>query len=381
MQENRFTIIKPFYWGCLVLFLVGCRSSNTPNRLQEAWDITNHPLLWDVSSRVYSDITNQARLDTLPWSNYYWPTYKGGIAYRWQNPIISNNYQDYTYPIISKKQRKKLENDAIDRLSPLEKYDLYLGQHFELTQREKRWVELAVVDDKIQQWFGICHGSAAASIMEEPPLHDIQVANKFGQQITFFISDIKALLAKIYADNFAYTRFLGGRCEQKEVVLDDQKRVIEPVCRDINPGTFHLVLADFIADRRESFIADIIHNIQVWNYPVVGYHFTYADFREVNDAQAQKKYRAEGTKFLVDVDLTYEYVLNSSPSRQSSSEVPTATQSVTYTLEMDEEKKIIGGEWVSTDKPDFLWSPLGGSLFAGPIDYGIVRSLLRLSRQ
>ena len=42
-------------------------------------------------------------------------------------------------------------------------------------------------------------------------------------------------------------------------------------CRGINPGAFHIILANKIAIRDEGFIADVTRDLEVWNQAVFGY--------------------------------------------------------------------------------------------------------------
>jgi hypothetical protein len=63
-----------------------------------------------------------ADLPKTPWSDYYWPTYKGGLTYRWAQE--SSDQARYVYQT---KPFAELSANEIAVLSPAEKYDLYMG--------------------------------------------------------------------------------------------------------------------------------------------------------------------------------------------------------------------------------------------------------------
>ncbi|MFW7378800.1 MAG: hypothetical protein ACOH5I_08340 [Oligoflexus sp.] len=61
-------------------------------------------------------------------------------------------------------------------------------------------------------WEGLCHGWAAASIMEKKPLHSV-LANINGKKVFFSEGDIRGLLTKAWANQAPpTTAFLSGRC-------------------------------------------------------------------------------------------------------------------------------------------------------------------------
>ena len=102
-----------------------------------------------------------------------------------------------------------------------------------------------VVDGEVPSWHGICHGWAAAATREKKPGDTARVTLADGRSVDFYNGDLQALISRSYADfgRLDYT-FIGGRCDAATVRVDRQGRVIDPVCRDVNPGTFHLVLGE-----------------------------------------------------------------------------------------------------------------------------------------
>ena len=90
----------------------------------------------------FKNLPLKAKLKKQPWSGYYWPTYKGGITYRWQNKS-KNKKDNITYNIIAPKKAAKLSTKQISLLSPSEKWDLFLSDYnFTLTKYERERTEV-----------------------------------------------------------------------------------------------------------------------------------------------------------------------------------------------------------------------------------------------
>ena len=90
--------------------------------------------------------------------------------------------------------------------------------------------------------------------------------------VTFEPTDIKALLAEIYlAADFL---FLGGdRCEFEKAPNQNSadEDLNQNVCEDINPGTFHAIIGNWIGLRKQIIIMDEAYDSAIWNFPV--YHY------------------------------------------------------------------------------------------------------------
>ena len=96
------------------------------------WDEGNDPRNMRFFTRKhFNSLPLKAFLKDQPWSGDYWPTYKGGLSYRWASPArYDKNRWNYVKP-----GRGVVTNN----LSPIEKYDLYVGnKNFELTHLERR---------------------------------------------------------------------------------------------------------------------------------------------------------------------------------------------------------------------------------------------------
>ena len=311
-------------------------------------------------------------LSKKPWTGDYWPTYRGGISYRWNTLNKNNSYDTHGYKLLRKKDLKSYD---LSSLSPSEKYDLYRSDYRYRTTRSERYrtkilktIESSPYYDPsyvIPEWEGLCHAWAPATILFENP-KPIVLTNKEGISIPFGSSDIKALLTYFLHKKRATTQLLGGRCNidiqklkeqlnNKEITLKEYRKAINSDdCRDTNAGSFHLVLTNQIALKDEGFIIDVTKDFEVWNQPV--YSFTSKVYNRRNrpsQGAAKDAVREVDVmtkiSYVVEVDQTWDY------------EEKTELKSITYyyCLEINSKGEIVGGRWYNNgsidDRPDFLW--------------------------
>lgn len=175
-------------------------------------------------------------------------------------------------------------------------------------------------------------------------------------------------------------------------------------CRDTNPMTLHLALTKLIKEKQQGFVIDVTRTSEVWNQPVYRYEMSYlpialnkkdpsgktlspagepAPLTDIEDAF--KDYRAEGTEYLVTVQAQIYYGMENGPMIDFDRDATKAddhheVMKVTYTLELDKDQNVIGGEWggvplpgdaaaddeaarqlIGGDAPDFIWYYTNGS--------------------
>lgn len=367
-----------------ILAVTSCsRSDDNGSSAKEAWNQNNAPQLFGLQSVHYATLPTSGSVAKTPWSGDYWATFRGGLSFRWMltNPQ-TENYRDYQYTPLSPQQVQSLSSAQLNTLSPAEKYDIYLGRtDFPLTRAEQQEaVRVAQTSGgSVPTWNGICHGWAAAATLEPQPGRGVRTTLNDGRTLDFSYGDIQALISRTYSENGTYQlAFLGGRCAEQEARLDQWGRPVDPNCRDVNPGSFHIVLGEYVGLRQLPFVADISNDEQVWNQPVIGYRTQYLNMRNFVNQDGTSSIRAFGTAYLVDVttDLYYtdEALPTLAPERASTSSIR-----VTYQLELDRNGFIIGGEWTSKQRPDFLWQARSTPRTNGPIDYATVKTLLTQS--
>jgi len=104
------------------------------------------------------------------------------------------------------------------------------------------------------------------------------------------VQDIKALLTLVH--DRTETKFVSLRCDsvdsQNEINFDKYGRPTgaSASCKDTNPGTFHVLMTNYLGKQGESFVYDRTWDGEVWNQPLRGYRITAMD--EVSALEANK---------------------------------------------------------------------------------------------
>lgn len=358
--------------------LLGTLILLTANAFAEKWDGANSPFNMNRIARSsmitnYDDLPPAANLadNRYAWSETYWPSNKGGIAYRWSHP----DPRPFKYQLYKKEELQAMSQTQIGQLSPAELYDIAQSDYnYTLTKKV-----LAKFSTRDLWWEGICHGWAQAAANYPEPM-PVVVTNREGIRVPFGASDVKALLAGHEAWNYGGTfGFVGKRCRIRgkvpgeEDARDGQLPIPTPAdfnspdCRDVNAGAFHVVVTNLIGIHSRSFVADIDRMNDVWNQPVYGYSSSVK-----NEEAVSPEHRMTGVERRIRVATTFTYgeeLQFWTPERVAqgldnfvSKDPVTGTNSqefrsknYEYILELDGAGKIIGGEWISETRPDFLW--------------------------
>ena len=349
------------------------------SNLKEAWDRRNAPenMGYDYIAETYlykvrlADLPMSGSLDKEPWSGDYWPTYRGGITYRWAQD--SSEVDKYGYNLIPYDQ---LTVRRAAYLSPAEKLDIALGDsRYGLTKKERERTQVLRTvpghsgydpDYKIPTWEGLCHSWAPATLHFDNP-GPTSFTNEDGLNVYFGSSDVKALLTYYLHYNYGRTHFLGGRCNldfgklkeslnRGDISLEEYRRKLNSAeCRDANAGAFHIVLANQLGRLKEGFIADVTRDFEVWNQAVHRF-----DSKIVATSEGASPGAARGTVREVDVETAMTYTVEIPHSwRRVAPSHANRTVTYKYRLELDADGDIIGGEWYNNgtkdDRPDFLW--------------------------
>jgi hypothetical protein len=178
-------------------------------------------------------------------------------------------------------------------------------------------------------WMGICHGLAAASVMEDEPM---QPRTLHG--IDFTVADLKGLLTKAWQEAYFESW--------------------EPT-----PKNFHEKLQEIIGAQGKPLIMDLARGIVAANHPAYQYEI--------------KKVKEEGATATFEVKVWFaDYA---SPDFVGTN---TFTRTYSYSLVFDDQGNIIGdGTWISTDYPDSLWIPTAPRPGNPRVDLAIVYEILR----
>lgn len=345
----------------------------------ELYDGGNHPSNFTriAGTNVVLDFNSLPKVgklfdDRLGWSETYWPSNLGGIAYRWNHP----NPQPFKYRLHTKDELVRMNQQELGQLSPAELYDIAMGDYnYTLTRRT-----LSHFSPRDTWWEGICHGWAQAS-SHYPEPNQVTITNPDGIKVPFGASDVKGLLAMHEAYNYKGSKFAfaGRRCKVSGKVVgegderdsntayppEDQAESID--CRDVNAGAFHVVLTNMIGIHGKGFVADIDRFNDVWNQPITNYstEILREEPLDANDGAngVTKKLRVK-TRMTYGEELKfYTPELAAQGKQNFVSKLPVTLtphqefrfKDYEYILELNARGTVVGGEWISSTRPDFMW--------------------------
>jgi hypothetical protein len=362
------------------------------------WNPANDPK--NFNNTKFNDLSLQYHLDQLPlkgemtdhiaWSDSYWPSNTGGIAFRWNDPraaqytdtrltdaasVDLRNSLGFTYRLYSRQEVQNLSYDELKVLSPAEKYDIFEGDYSYPTVHHER----NKTNPSMAYWFGICDGWTPAAInhAEPAPINEkdangvVQnpVLSKDGILIPFGSADVKAMMNHYYnrthektpAAFFAKKRFdvaaaalVGLECKTDLTKISDPFSIAE--CADTNAGAFHLVMANQLGRMGRGFGIDVDAGVEIWNQPVFAYNS-----EEIGE-QAPSPGAAAGTvrEVIVNTDLFYsDDTFKGKAYWQPMVGTKIFNYDVVkykYRLELDGSGNIIGGAWLKRDiSADISW--------------------------
>lgn len=347
----------------------------------ELYDGGSHPANFTRIAGGISITTNFNQLpkvgkisdDRLGWSETYWPSNKGGVAYRWNHP----DPQPFKYKLHTKEELLKMSQKQLSQLSPAELYDISNDDYsYTLTRRA-----FNLYSTRDLWWEGICHGWAQAAINYPEP-EPIVYTNKSGIKVPIGASDVKALLAMHEAYNYKGEKFgfAGRRCKVRGKVVGEADNrdhpsdrnypmtelAESPDCKDVNAGAFHVIISNMLGLHGKGFVADIDRFNDVWNQPIVGYTTTVVGEEPVGAHAA----RGVTKRLKVKLAMTYGEELKfytpelaAQGHRNFVSKLPVTltphqkflVRNYEYILELNSAGNVIGGEWVTSTRPDFMW--------------------------
>ncbi len=256
------------------------------------WDTSDNPSIFsDDLVYTLSNLPSQGQVTSIPWPGSYWPTYLDSVDYRWAGEGVESPAEKYgkafeltdmstqvsTYTgILSQDGRTACSTDSECNSS--------LGE----VCAKRRGNTQGYC---IPTWFGLCHAWAPAAILEPEPLREVT-----RNGVTFKVNDLKALMTLAYDQSTA--RLVSRRCNESnsagEIAYDAYGRPVDAdaECRDTNPGTFHLIAANYLGLKQLAMVEDRIFDDQVWNQPVRG--FEVVDQVEVSAREANRLVGAVG---------------------------------------------------------------------------------------
>lgn len=136
--------------------------------------------------------------------------------------------------------------------APLEKYDAWVmrlngGNDLGTAAYERDHF----YRDDAENWVGLCHAWAVASILEPAPIHSVEMNG-----VKFSVGDVKALIVKSYEIKDHELNF-GQR-------IDDSGESVG----GFDPDQFHTVLQNQLYLKHKPFVLNKSPGTEVWNVPV-----------------------------------------------------------------------------------------------------------------
>jgi hypothetical protein len=366
------TAMEKTQWVCLGIF-ISALTAGTPlaqasglpelmaiakgQSITDTWPDYNDPIIFD-SRYIYNHAQlmtrPEARVsdDKMPWSDTWWPSQSGGVANRWQ---LGPEFP-YFWPADYRTEQKRIMSmspEDLKQLSPAEKYDIAVGDYtFSLTREV-----IASTTPAAPIWWGICEGWTGAALSHPEPA-PVTIMNPDGIIVEFGSSDVKGLLAVFYAwEGLKKSTQLGLRCGRKLGWRTDYGD-----CYDVHPAALHIVLLNQIGFMNAPFAADVDGDgygggtHEVWNQPVFAYKTTVLE--EISCRTGWCDYVAPGTVRQVRMETLMTFADDDRPLWNPTLGTPDffqETRRYEYWLELDRKGNIIGGSWITAQRPDFLW--------------------------
>lgn len=341
--------------GAVSVMVWGCKTRDY-NRSEEGGEVNEAfqkgeiiKVLGAFKSRIYDPKLMQAKLDRIPFAETYWPSHLGGFAARWQTSSKSE-MRNYTPATRADLVKGKLTKDMLAKLSPAEKYGIYIGDD----NFAKRILDRNFASSP--SWMGYCNAWAYASLFfDEPKAVDVPVEIE-GKSfvIPFGASDVKALLIlnaqRVQDSAGSVTGGFAGQCN------------LSGVCsKGLNPAAIHLYLVEMLGRARRGVIMDLQAGQEKWNYPVFGFEATDVTSTLPSLAQsALTSARAKNPKVqkVALVRNVIQFRAESKPDLQPIGDdgfIRSAT--LCYALEMNAGSEVLGGAYI----PGSSWGAMAGA--------------------
>ncbi len=280
-----------------------------------------------------------------PWAGNYFPMAKGGLANRWQTRETVDIEK-----LPNAQAVKNLTQEQINRLSPIEKYDLYRGDYTFMATRHELTKRGPLRAWPVADWEGFCNGVRCAGIHLPEPKHAISVESRDGILVTFQPADLKALAGASYFFVEKYSQM--GSPSQQEARAQNQP----------NAAVFDMTLRYYVAEKKAAFIIDSHLGSEIWNETVIGYNRTLSQEEPLSNEEKQS-FPLAVSKKTVRLDLYSLADISIRESNQSTKDGVAAgnyhkTTKAEYTLYLDAQNKAFDGVWKKTKSLrgiDFVW--------------------------
>lgn len=257
-----------------------------PEGKAEAWGSQDSPALFSASLEYrVAELPRTGQATNIPWASSYWPVYEDSINFKWAGASSESAPTKYGRAFgVTDVENSVSRYHGIDSQSSrtacteTSQCNAQIGE-----QCAKRPGQTS--GRCIPTWWGICHAWAPVSILLPEPKKAVTYNG-----VEFKINDIKALLTLVH--DRTESRFVSLRCNLDDaanaVTFDKYGRPTggSASCKDTNPGTFHVLMTNYLGKQGESFVYDRTWDDEVWNQPLRGYRIT--EHTEVTALEANK---------------------------------------------------------------------------------------------
>lgn len=296
------------------------------------------------------------------WIAHIFPYEVGGIAARWQVGKNSGRYELLNVgPQGGKMTRgrvlqklKQMSKEEINKLSPVEKLDIWLGRYTFPATRIELENRGPKRDPAPASWEGFCNGVCAASLAQKEPKRRVTVQNEDGIKVVFEPSDIKALLVASY---FYVERYAQVGLRPERLGLPVRVENLP------NPVALDLAATKVIGEAGRGFALQLNPTWkELWNWTIIGYE------RELEKPRALRS-RASfppDAAWLVKVRLKLiasNLVVSAEQANRPESLSARERQEAfiyEYDLVLDQEHRVIDGRYADIQTaPGMIWFSAG----------------------
>lgn len=286
-------IQKLFSVGAILIALPACTtdvaepgaelSKDGETKEGVAWSTSDDPSIFGPNLKYkVAELPQTGEAQNVPWAASYWPYYEDSINHKWAGAGTDAPSTKY-----GKAFNVTGVEDAVSKMRGVDSATTRTKCTETSQCKSELGEQCAKRDGKtegycIPNWWGICHAWAPASILVPEPKNEV-VYNG----VTFKVNDIKALVTLAF--DSTVTKFASLRCDQDDrdgkIQYDEHGRPKEGDCIDTNPGTFHILLGNYVGLQKGSFVYDQTFDDEVWNQPLRGYRvkeLTEIDWKEAN---------------------------------------------------------------------------------------------------
>lgn len=243
-----------------------------PNGKDDAWGPQDAPSIFtaDLEYRI-AQLPMTGEAASIPWAGSYWPVYEDSINHKWDGASSESASAKYGRAFnVTDVEAAVSRNHGIENnrsrtaCTTNSQCDSKIGEVCAIRGGQ-------TAGFCIPTWWGICHAWAPAAILIPEPKYPVT-----RNGVTFKVQDIKALVTLAY--NSTSSKFVSLRCnadaESNAISFDNYGRPTQPECDDTNAATYHLLLANYLGLRGQSFVEDRTYDDEVWNQPLRGYRIT-----------------------------------------------------------------------------------------------------------